>query len=690
MHANYQLLQKQIMEERENITDEELFTSSAYADYQSSMAESTSKRYKTGVRVIMSWDTSESAKVAFTDNNTIHENAGNPITLSFPTRLLRSYSLTGLTAHECGHLLFTDFTSRLLYLRSMESGSFYPCKPTLTISQYTYHFKEITDAMASKHEAVCKTLARCAADLTNILEDIYIEARMCQVFPGNYKLGIHLNSQRMAELSPSIQTQIDQKYLDWAIMSNLILQYCRTGDVNNPTNYQGEYLDCLDDCIPVLDDCMYTADPRERFKAANELLVILWSYIKPLTEQAEKADANGTAEEFLQGLAETLGKQISGTTPLPNSKGKPKMKRTGKIDPGSVKKGQAEAQKVLQEETGRIPRTKTTQLSGGTNPGISYNFNYKGTGYEDTANDIMAVLTKLATERAQASYEEELAEELQQQAEELQYGDIHKGIHIRVNRITHVNTFLKDSYNAVKGPLLEISRRLQANVKEILDKKRNGEKLNHLIYGRRLESRNLYQEDGAYFSRTRLPGEPSELAVGLLVDESGSMSSDSRITMARQAAIILYDFCTSLEIPVTVYGHTEKSRVELYSYAEFDSLDKQDCYRLMDMSARGCNRDGAALRFVADHLEKRPEELKILILISDGQPNGSGYGGTAAEADLRAIKQEYRKKGVILFAAAIGSDKERIKAIYKDGFLDISDLNKLPKLLPTLISQYII
>ena len=107
------------------------------------------------------------------------------------------------------------------------------------------------------------------------------------------------------------------------------------------------------------------------------------------------------------------------------------------------------------------------------------------------------------------------------------------------------------------------------------------------------------------------------------------------------------------------------------------------------MSARGCNRDGAALRFVAERLVIRNEETKILILISDGQPNGDGYHGTAAAADLRAIKQEYRKKGVILFAAAIGDDKEKIKEIYQDGFLDITDLNKLPKLLPTLISRYI-
>lgn len=689
MHADYRLLKKRILEERDKITDQELFTSSAYADYQSGMAETAAKRYHSGIQVIMEWDESDHADVAYTDNQTIHENAANPITASFPTRLLKSYSLTGLTGHECGHLLFTDFTALRLYIRSMENGSFYPSAPSATAIQNQYNLKEITDAMTGKNTAICRTLAKCAATIINIEEDIYIEARMCQMFPGNFRLGIHLNNERFAEQIPSIQKQIDNNYQSFSIMANLIIQYCKAGELNNVTGYQGEYLDCLDTCIPFLDDAMYEPDPRERFKAANEILIILWPYIKPLVEEAEKAKTPEEVQAHGKKLEETLGKQVAGGAPLPNGTGKPKLKRTGKLSASSISAGKKEAEKVLKEESGRIALQKTSQIAGGTNPGVTYNFDYKGSGYEESVNDILDALIQIATDKVNIAYEEELSEELQQQAKELYYGDAHKGIHLYVNRISHVEQHLKDAYDRIKAPLLTISKRLQKSVQEVLEKQRNGEKLTHLPYGRRFEPRYLCQDDGAYFSRMRLPGENPELAVALLIDESGSMSSASRITMAQQAAIILYDFCKSLQIPVTIYGHTEQSAVELYSYAEFDSLDNQDCYRLMDMCARGCNRDGAALRFVAEHLMERPEETKLLILISDGQPNGDGYGGTAAEADLRAIKEEYRNKGIILFAAAIGSDKERIKRIYQDGFLDITDLNRLPKLLPALISQFI-
>ena len=85
----------------------------------------------------------------------------------------------------------------------------------------------------------------------------------------------------------------------------------------------------------------------------------------------------------------------------------------------------------------------------------------------------------------------------------------------------------------------------------------------------------------------------------------------------------------------------------------------------------------------------RPEEYKLLIIVSDGQPNHSGYSGTAAEEDLRGIKKEFHHKGVYLVAAAIGSDKENIERIYTDSFLDITDLEQLPVKLTEKVKSFI-
>lgn len=160
------------------------------------------------------------------------------------------------------------------------------------------------------------------------------------------------------------------------------------------------------------------------------------------------------------------------------------------------------------------------------------------------------------------------------------------------------------------------------------------------------------------------------------------------MTYARAAGIIIYDFCKAMDVPILIMGHTDDSTVQIYAYTDFDSMDKMDRYRLMDLSARYGNRDGAALRYVAERLLKQPEEKKLLLLVSDGQPAGTGgYLGSAAEADLRGIKKEYTNKGILFVAAAIGDDKENIERIYGDAFLDISDLTKLPFLLVKKIEK---
>ena len=93
--------------------------------------------------------------------------------------------------------------------------------------------------------------------------------------------------------------------------------------------------------------------------------------------------------------------------------------------------------------------------------------------------------------------------------------------------------------------------------------------------------------------------------------------------------------------------------------------------------------------YVAEALSKRSEAVKLLILVSDGQPADTGYCGTAAEEDLRGIKQEYQRKGILFVAAAIGNDKQNIERIYGDSFLDITDLNQLPTKLTGVVKRHI-
>lgn len=78
--------------------------------------------------------------------------------------------------------------------------------------------------------------------------------------------------------------------------------------------------------------------------------------------------------------------------------------------------------------------------------------------------------------------------------------------------------------------------------------------------------------------------------------------------------------------------HDDGSGTAFYDTAVYDTprgdyqvYEDKDGHQWFAISARGSNRDGAALRFVAEKMVKRPEEIRILMLISDGQPADSGY-----------------------------------------------------------------
>lgn len=349
-----------------------------------------------------------------------------------------------------------------------------------------------------------------------------------------------------------------------------------------------------------------------------------------------------------------------------------------------------QAQKVLSEETERIAQHETQSVEDGLCSGVQRNNDYEGSGYDSAAEDIERVLESVAESAVNEELESGLSRQLQLEAKSIQYGNAHQGISVTVNRMTQVDSEYIDAYHSVAPQLLQLSKRLQKSVSTILRDQRQGGKLTGLLAGKRLNQHAFGRTDGRIFYNTRLPTEPIHLAVALLVDESGSMCGNDRITRARAAAIVIHDFCEKLGIPIMIVGHTASSRhVSLFSYADFDSVDKQDRYRLMDMSARSCNRDGAALRYVAEKLYRHPSEVKLLFIINDGQPNDDGYSGSAAEADLRGIKVEFSRKGVDIFAAAIGDDKENIERIYGSGFLDITDLNQLPILLTGIIAKNI-
>ena len=716
-------------------------------------AQTRRYKYNRRLHVQLFWKPKEEF-VAATDNEYIRINSGNRLVTTVKGRENRYWIVCGLFAHEAGHVLYTDFLAQQSFCNSFSRNKWYPLAPPLTTLDQKIAEREIWDYVDDdpRNRQVLLNILLTINNVIEdgYIENRVLNAFPGSL---GYALETlrEKHFSDMPTVTELIEQENDGEAHIFQSILQTMLSYAKFGEIKyGEEPLSDERIQTVFGLIGDIDAALFNRSGKERLMATNMVLIKCWKYIKDFCEYSkqkyDEAVANGATISVSEKLAEIFGKIIGGTasatgsgSPVPEASGIPIPSATAasrsktKNDAGENKdeeetgSGPAESEKpeeapsdesggicenpseseeeaagqdggvdsgskddVTSSEGRRIPYHQTESVETEGSGRMERNDEYEREMYDKAATDIERVLEKMAEKAACEELESERLRELNEVAQNISYGDAHQGIDICVNRIKDVDSELVDQYDYIAEPLLTISRQLQRSLVRQLKESRRGGKQTGLMMGRRLDSHTLHRNDGKIFYKNALPNEIPELSVGLLIDESGSMGCSDRCTYARAAAIILYDFCKSLEIPVMVYGHsTCGAEVELFSYAEFESYDNDDKYRMMDIGARGSNRDGAALRFVAEQVSKRPEEIKLLILISDGQPAHHGYSGTAAEEDLRGIRKEYMKKGILFIAAAIGDDKQNIERIYEDSFLDITDLNQLPVKLTAVVKRHI-
>ena len=730
--VNHKKVKQLIQERRGKISDREFFTSRLLALHFEDIAAAQTKRYgsRRPVRVHLTWEP-DASHAACTNNLTIHINAGNSIITQFPTREERYQMVCGLFAHELGHCLYTDFLASQTYGQEISACRWYPEPPTLPTVKDRVNERALWDYAQAEPENLA-LLARVAHEVGNVLEDASIENRILEAFPGTLGQSLDFLREWQWRDTPTV-TQLKEREAQgqpvFFSLLQLLLSYGKFGELKyGEESFTEEHIRTVFELLPELDEDLQSRSGKERWKTVNTILIRCWEQVREYVEaikrqhQEDKAAGKGGSvfsklEQNLSGLTGGSARGKGDTAPISGGPGpgspSPRREKTqalakqageGEASPTkgtalpmeaagtSYESGKEDSskQEVTAQEKGRMPLVETDAISQPMGGRVERNNSYTPELSKTVEAEMERLLTHMAEQEVCQELEENRLSELNEFAKGISYGNAHKGVEVKINRMATVDPEMITQYNAVAGPLLAISRQLQKSILQQLKDRQRGGKQTGLLFGRRLDAHALCRDDGKVFYKNALPNDAPQMAVGLLLDESGSMSSGDRAAYARAAAIILYDFCQALRIPVMVYGHSTKgSKVALYSYGEFDAIDQNDKYRLVDISARGSNRDGAALRYVAERLSRRPEELRLLMLVSDGQPAAPGYYGTAAEEDLRGIQQEYRRKGVLFLAAAIGDDKENIQRIYGDAFLDISDLHKLPVKLAQAVKRFL-
>ena len=313
---------------------------------------------------------------------------------------------------------------------------------------------------------------------------------------------------------------------------------------------------------------------------------------------------------------------------------------------------------------------------------------------------LASIRNDIAQNQAEAELESEAGNNIVDAVAAVNQSESHRGIPIRTERILNVTPEDIERYKAIMNSELNpVSRRLQKQMLDALRDLKEGCVRKHRLFGRMIMPNDAYRPDQRYFASRKLPQDLPDMAVSVLVDHSGSMNG-TRIETAMKASLLLHSFCTGLNIPVAVAGHNAVNGgggVNYMIYADYEQISGKDRYRaakmaasITRMKANHCNRDGLALKIAAELLGRRPEQVKLLMIISDGRPNHDGYGGEEAAKDIQGILRKARQEGIEVIACAIGDDKDNIKTIYGDSFVDISDLGRLPKTLVNIVKKRII
>jgi len=173
-----------------------------------------------------------------------------------------------------------------------------------------------------------------------------------------------------------------------------------------------------------------------------------------------------------------------------------------------------------------------------------------------------------------------------------------------------------------------------------------------------------------------------ETAVSILCDCSGSMSGECYLYAAASCiatSLILQDLKVNHEIIGFSTGAGGNRYFQFKRYGEpHVSRDKLTRRFLSSNLSMNCKSDGEALTYCMEHLLMRKEKNKVLLVLSDGSPAGSGRG--CSHTYLQKIAKAIEMEGQVNLAA-IGISTSVVERYYSN----YQVVNKLEDLEPAIL-----
>lgn len=191
----------------------------------------------------------------------------------------------------------------------------------------------------------------------------------------------------------------------------------------------------------------------------------------------------------------------------------------------------------------------------------------------------------------------------------------------------------------------------------------------HSRSGMQIDSSRIWQSrlGGSIFVRED-EGIDINAAVSIVIDRSGSMSY--RIGQAAQAAVatmLAFDV-PGLKTQVTVFPWYKGGDEGVAVVKRWDESSKHLAGRVANLPADGGTPMAEAILFAASDVVRREETLKIVLVVTDGEPNDSGA--------TKHVIARARANGITVAGLGIGVDPSPVfDAGYAATIYDIGQLS---------------
>lgn len=746
-------LKREIFSKKEKLTDHELFVSESYNTFLTQMQAGVTE-CETGCTAKIVEDDSH---IAYTDGKAVCISYDNDISKGH-SRKERHLIYCGLNLHECGHILFTDFALMEKCLKELVDGNIYPVpndNPYLQgLRDFLYTdgnasyilplFKNLDNciedgfvdrAIMSLVPGYARSL-RYVRTVDNSLENISYKEMVAKKYP---KVNIFINMvlfyarhgvllyedddkgeliDSFKEVIPVIKKAVfttspfQRKKMVWEVFCYLFnfieIDNKKNNSQNGQTGQSGNQQKNSQNGGQQGNNSQSNGqqgNPQNGSQNGNQ---------QGNTSQNSQNGQQNSPNNNQQGNNSNDDSQ-QGNSQNGNQQGNNSQNgsQQGNASQDGSQSGNDGLQDALKSAASAMKNTEKTEHKNTVSPNsqaLSNLTNAMGNGDPaSTSSDnsqkngeignmespeLDALANKVAENSVCNKQEKEIQKEMQQNVKDyLSDSDFHKGIRSRCHR-AEVTPYAKKMYEEEHGELDKIVHRMISEFEKEIKERQTGDTMTGLYTGKRFEAREAYRYDKRVMSRKILPEDIPDMAVGILVDCSGSMGGE-KIEYAIKTAYITYTFCRRLNIPVFVTGHTTcGDEVSLISVADENSLDGNDKIRIFSLSAMSCNRDGYALKYSMEKLKKIPADQKLMMVISDGKPNHTSYHLAEGREDCQSIVKDGIKNGITTITAAI-DDAVSVKSVYKEGiseknsaaYLDLSDLQKLPKAFVKIIKK---